>query len=171
VTKNTMQRRQFLSATLATGAVATAAGLGLLRPQLAFAGDVSGWPAKAFDAKVLNDAMMASVGKTDVAVSPKVKLTAPTIAENGGAVPVTIEVDSPMTADDYIATVYLFVDHNPTPLASQFNFTPASGQAYIQERIKMAKTDNVRVIAKTNKGVLMASAPREVKVTIGGCGG
>lgn len=169
--KKTIHRRQFLGTTIATGAVATAAGMGLLKPQMAFANDVAGWPAKAFDAKVLKDAMTDAIGKTSVPVSAKVKLTAPTIAENGGAVPVTIEVDSPMTADDYIASVYLFVDHNPTPLASQFTFTPACGQAYIQERIKMAKTDNVRVIAKTNKGVLMASAPREVKVTIGGCGG
>ncbi len=166
-----IERRQFLGASLATGAVATAAGLGLIKPQLAFADNVAGWPAKAFDAKSLKEAMSDSVGKTNVPVSSKVKLTAPTIAENGGAVPVTIEVDSPMTADDYIAAVYLFVDHNPTPLASQFTFTPAAGKAYIQQRIKMAKTDNVRVVAKTNKGVLMASAPREVKVTIGGCGG
>jgi thiosulfate-binding protein SoxY len=95
--------------------------------------------------------MSNTIGKTQVAVSSKVKLTAPSIAENGGAVPVTIEIDSPMTADDYIATVYLFVDHNPTPLTSQFTFTPACGQAYIQERIKMAKTDNVRVVAKPTK--------------------
>ncbi len=171
MTNKTIQRRHFLGTTLATGAVATAAGMGLLKPGMAFADNVPGWPEKAFDAKVLKDSMADAIGKSTVPVSAKVKLTAPTIAENGGAVPVTIEVDSPMTADDYIAAVYLFVDHNPTPLASQFNFTPASGQAYIQERIKMAKTDNVRVIAKTNKGVLMASAPREVKVTIGGCGG
>lgn len=95
-------------------------------------------------------------------------------AENGGAVPVTVDVDSPITVDDvddYIETVYLFVDHNPTPLASKFQFTPENGQAYFQERIKMAKTDHVRVIARTNKGMLMASTPREVKVTIGGCGG
>ncbi|MHB8266452.1 MAG: thiosulfate oxidation carrier protein SoxY [Acidithiobacillus ferrivorans] len=171
VMNNTIHRRQFLGTTLATGAVAAAAGIGLIKPQLAFADNVPGWPAKAFDAKVLKDAMSNAIGKTQVAVSPKVKLTAPSIAENGGAVPVTIEIDSPMTADDYIATVYLFVDHNPTPLTSQFTFTPACGQAYIQERIKMAKTDNVRVVAKTNKGEFMASAPREVKVTIGGCGG
>ena len=166
-----MQRRQFLGTGVTAAAVAAVAGTGLLRAGNAFADNVAGWPAKAFDAKVLDAAMTDSVGKTNIPVSSKVSLKAPTIAENGGAVPVTIEVDSPMTAVDYIATVWLFVDHNPTPLASQFTFTPACGKAYIQQRIKMAKTDNVRVVAKTNKGELMASAPREVKVTIGGCGG
>ncbi|MCE5387325.1 MAG: thiosulfate oxidation carrier protein SoxY [Acidithiobacillus sp.] len=166
-----VQRREFLGTSATAVAVAAVAGSGLLRAGSAIAGDVAGWPAKAFDAKVLDQAMTDSIGKTSIPVSAKVSLKAPTIAENGGSVPVTIEVDSPMTADDYISTVWLFVDHNPTPLASQFNFTPACGKAYIQERIKMAKTDNVRVVAKTNKGELMASAPKEVKVTIGGCGG
>lgn len=169
--KKTIQRRQFIGTSLVAGAAVTLAGGALLRSGAALADNVAGWPAKAFDAKALDQAMAASVGKNNVPVSPKVKLTAPTIAENGGAVPVTIEIDSPMTADDYVSTVWLFVDHNPTPLASQFDLTPGFGAAYFQQRIKMAKTDNVRVIAKTSKGEFMASAPREVKVTIGGCGG
>ena len=168
---NPLPRRDFIRATLTGGAVVAAAGAGLLRSDSAMAGDVPGWPAKPFEDKTLSSAMMDSVGKTSVATSPKVKLTAPTIAENGGAVPVTVEIDFPMTADDYIDAVYLFVDHNPSPLVSKYQFTPESGQAYFQERIKMAKTDHIRVIAKSSKGVLMASTPREVKVTIGGCGG
>ncbi len=166
-----MKRREFLGTSLTATTLAAVAGTGLLRSGMAFAGNVAGWPSKAFEDKKLAAAMTDSIGKTEIPVSSKVRLSAPSIAENGAAVPVTIEIDSPMNADDYVKTVWLFVDHNPTPLASQFNFTPGCGQAFIQQRIKMAKTDNVRVVARTSKGELMASAPRKVKVTIGGCGG
>jgi len=164
-----MERRKFLKQSLVLSAVVSA-GSALL-PNVARAANVPGWPAKEFDAKALDEAMRDSIGKTSVPESPAVHLTAPTIAENGAAVPVTVDVDHPMTADDYIDAVFLFVDHNPTPLASAFFFTPENGRAYFQERIKMAKTDKVRAIARTNKGELMASKPQEVKVTIGGCGG
>ncbi len=166
---NMMKRREFINKS-ALGMVVVA-GSSYLIPGIANAANVPGWPAAPFDAKVLDKAMEASIKTTSVTISPKVHLTAPTIAENGAAVPVTVDVDYPMDPGDYIDTIYLYIDHNPTPLASEFHFTPANGRAYFQERVKMAKTDHMRVVAKTNKGVLMASAPREVKVTIGGCGG
>lgn len=164
-----MKRRKFLG--ISVVGVAAVAGSGMLMPAIAHAANVAGWPAAAFDAKALDAAMKDSIGTTSVKVSPKVHLTAPTIAENGAAVPVTVAVDYPMTDADYIESIYLYVDHNPTPLASAFHFSADNGQAYFQARIKMAKTDMVRAVAKTNKGVLMASKPQEVKVTIGGCGG
>ncbi|MBU2839365.1 thiosulfate oxidation carrier protein SoxY [Acidithiobacillus thiooxidans] len=164
-----MKRRKFLGVS-AVG-MAAVAGSGVLMPAIANAANVAGWPAAAFDAKKLDEAMKDSIDTTSVKTSAKVRLTAPTIAENGAAVPVTVDVDHPMTADDYIESVYLYVDHNPTPLASAFHFTPDSGHAYFQERIKMAKTDMVRAVARTNKGVMMSSKPQEIKVTIGGCGG
>ncbi|MCY0873293.1 MAG: thiosulfate oxidation carrier protein SoxY [Acidithiobacillus caldus] len=164
-----MERRKFLKQSLVVSAMVSAGGA--LLPSLARAANVPGWPAKEFDAKVLDQAMQDSIGKTSVPVSPAVHLTAPTIAENGAAVPVTVDVDHPMTADNYIDAVFLYVDHNPTPMASAFFFSPENGRAYFQERIKMAKTDMVRAVARTNKGELMSSKPQEVKVTIGGCGG
>ena len=165
-----ISRRTFLHTALLGGTVlASGAAFGGIGK--AVADDVPGWPGRPFSEHVLAAAMMDSIGTTKVPVSSKITLHAPTIAQNGGSVPITVSADYPMTPQDYIQTVYLFVDHNPDPLAGEFHFTPASGQAYFQGRIKMKKTDHVRVIAKTNKGVLMAAEPKVVKVTIGGCGG
>lgn len=164
-----IKRRDFLHGAVTTAAIMATVGTGLVRPRLALADDVQGWPAKAFDAKTLSEALKGAGVPVTVPASSKVHLSVPTIAENGGAVPLSVDVDSPMTADDYIETIYLFVDKNPLPLASQFNFTPANGKASMQERIKMAKTSSVRVVAKTNKGELLG-AVKLVKVTVGGCG-
>ncbi len=167
---NMTSRRTFLQTVLVSGtAVVTGAAFGGIGQ--AFAGDVQGWPKEPFSQHALAAAMTDCIGTTKVPVTSKITLRAPTIAQNGGSVPITVSVDHPMTPDDYIQTVYLFVDHNPDPLAAEFHFTPANGQAYVESRIKMKKTDHVRVIAQTNKGVLMASKPKVVKVTIGGCGG
>jgi len=167
------KRREFLMASLKMGAGLVVGSLGVLGARRADAAikNVPGWPAETFGQKALNAAMESALGTTHVPVSTKIRVSAPTIAENGGAVPVSVVVDWPMTEADYIESVYLFVEHNPLPLTSEYHFTPANGVAYFAERIKMAKTDRIRVIAKTNKGKLMAAAPREVKVTIGGCGG
>ncbi len=183
MTSDVIKRREFLRGSV-TAVLAAAAGVGLLRGPRANAAtirNVAGWP-EAFGVKAVNrvqaayaqaadKVLMESVGTTHVPVSSRIKISAPTIAENGGSVPVTVSVDWPMTADNYIEAVYMYVFHNPAPLVSEYHFTPANGEAYFSERIKMAKTDNVHVIAKTNKGVLMAAVPRKVKVTIGGCGG
>ncbi len=166
MTRTKMKRRDFLRVTLAVGA---AASLPVLRPHRASANKAAAWPAEGFDAETLTDAMKKTIGKSDVPLSPKVKLNVPKTAENGAVVPVTVEVDSPMTAADYIETLYLYVDDNPRPLASEFHFTPASGKAYVQQRLKMGGTSNIRAVAKTNKGQLMAAA-QEVRVTIAGCG-
>jgi sulfur-oxidizing protein SoxY len=161
-----MRRRDFLRITLAAGATA---GLAAFARRRACADNAAVQPSQAFEARTLADALRQTVGKGDVPLSARVKLKAPATAENGAEVPVSVEVDSPMTADDYVKTVYLYVDKNPKPLASEFHFTPASGRAYFRLRIKMGDTSNVRAVAKTNKGLLMA-AVREVRVTISGCG-
>lgn len=70
---NSLKRRDVIRTSLTGGAVLAAVGVGLLRPGVAFAGNVRGWPAKPFDDKVLSSAMMDSVGKTNIAVSTKVK--------------------------------------------------------------------------------------------------
>lgn len=183
MTSKMIKRRDFLQNSV-TAVLSTVAGASLLRGPRAEAAtihNVPGWPA-AFDvqtggkvqaaySQAADKALMESVGTTHVAVSSRIKVSAPTIAENGGSVPVTVTVDWPMTPDNYVEALYMYVFHNPSPLVSEYHFTPANGEAYFSERIKMAKTDHIRIIAKTNKGVLMAAVPREVKVTIGGCGG
>ncbi|MBU2812582.1 twin-arginine translocation signal domain-containing protein, partial [Acidithiobacillus thiooxidans] len=90
-----MKRRKFLG--MSAVGMAAVAGSGVLMPAIANAANVAGWPAAEFDAKKLDEAMKDSIDTTSVKTSAKVRLTAPTIAENGAAVPVTVDVDHPMT--------------------------------------------------------------------------
>ncbi|MEK8090426.1 thiosulfate oxidation carrier protein SoxY [Thermithiobacillus plumbiphilus] len=160
------KRRNFLRSSLATGALVAAAGTGLLKVPAAMAAE---WPANAFKADKLDKAMQDVLGTTQVPEG-KVDIKAPTIAENGAVVPITVSTDSPMTADDYVSDIFIFAEGNPAPLVASFHLTPMSGKAEVSTRIKMGKTSNVRAVVKTNKGELMQAA-KEVKVTIGGCGG
>ena len=102
--------------------------------------------------------------------SGKVALTTPEIAENGNTVPVSVDVESPMTKDDYVASVMLLADGNPLPGVATFHFSHMSGEASATTRIRLAKTQNVIAIAKMSNGDVYMDK-KEVKVTIGGCGG
>ena len=85
-------------------------------------------------------------------------------------VPITVSIDSPMTAEDYVKSVHIFADGNPRPDVASFHFTPACGVATCSTRIRLAKTQNIVAVAEMSNGdVYMAKS--EVKVTIGGCGG
>jgi sulfur-oxidizing protein SoxY len=99
-----------------------------------------------------------------------VKLDVPLIAENGAVVPVTVEVHAPMTAQSYVKAVYIISDKNRRPLNAKFNLTPAMGQAYVGTNMRLGESTDVRAIAEMNDGSLL-QAKREVKVTVGGCGG
>lgn len=103
-------------------------------------------------------------------VAGKVKLDLPEIAENGNTVPITVSVESPMTDKDYVSDVIILADGNPNAGIATFHFSPASGVAEANTRIRLANTQNVVAIAKTNDGKFY-TASKEVKVTIGGCGG
>ena len=100
----------------------------------------------------------------------KVTLKAPEIAENGNAVPVTVSVDSDMTEKSYVKALYIAADGNPSPGVAVYEFTPLSGKAEIQMRVRLAQTEKLVAVAEMNDGALYM-ASREVKVTIGGCGG
>ncbi len=97
-------------------------------------------------------------------------LKAPEIAENGNTVPISVSVDSPMTDADHVESVAVFAEGNPNPEVVTFNFTPMSGEASATTRMRLAKTQNVVAVAKTSTGKVYLDR-REVKVTIGGCGG
>jgi len=103
-------------------------------------------------------------------VPGKVSLTTPEIAENGNTVPITVDVESPMTKDDYVAAVLILADGNPRPGVATFRFSPMSGEASATTRIRLAKTQNVIAVAKMSDGSLHIDK-KVVKVTIGGCGG
>jgi sulfur-oxidizing protein SoxY len=103
-------------------------------------------------------------------VEGKVKLDLPEIAENGNTVPMTVMVDSPMTEQSHVTDVLIVAPENPRARVVTFHFSPASGVAEANTRIRLAATQDVIAIAKMNDGSLfMASKP--VKVTVGGCGG
>jgi sulfur-oxidizing protein SoxY len=105
-----------------------------------------------------------------VPVAGKVKLDLPEIAENGNTVPITVSVESPMSDKDYITDVIVLADGNPNAGVATFHFTPASGVAEANTRIRLANTQNIVAVAKTNDGKFY-TASKQVKVTIGGCGG
>lgn len=100
----------------------------------------------------------------------KITIDLPEIAENGNTVPLSIKVDSPMTADDYVSAIRVIADGNPNAGVVQFHLTPMSGRAEVATRIRLNATENVIVLAKTSTGTLY-TARQSVKVTVGGCGG
>jgi len=107
-------------------------------------------------------------GKT--AVQGKIKLDLPEIAENGNTVPMTVTVESPMTEQSHVTEVLIVADANPRSGVATFHFTPASGVAEANTRIRLASTQDVIAVAKMNDGSFY-TASKQVKVTIGGCGG
>lgn len=107
-------------------------------------------------------------GKTPI--EGKVKLDLPEIAENGNTVPMTVTVDSPMTEQSHVTDVMIVANENPRSGVVAFHFSPASGVAEANTRIRLAATQDVIAVAKMNDGSFYM-ASKQVKVTIGGCGG
>jgi sulfur-oxidizing protein SoxY len=107
-------------------------------------------------------------GKTPA--QSKVKLDLPEIAENGNTVPMTVMVESPMTEQSHVTDVLVVANENPRAGVVTFHFSPASGVAEANTRIRLAKTQDVIAVAKMNDGSFYM-ASKQVKVTIGGCGG
>ena len=138
-------------------AVAAGASMALL-PNVAFA---TGEQVTAEIKKLFGDKKL---------VEGKIKLDLPTIAENGLVVPLNFEVESPMTDKDYVKSVHFFADGNPNPQLADFRFTPMAPKAAAQIRIRLAQTQNIVAVAEMSDGKLY-TAKKEVKVTIGGCGG
>jgi sulfur-oxidizing protein SoxY len=139
-------------------------GLGNLPFSLApaFAAANDKYPEDAFKAKSDTDAIKSLYGKT-AEPSDKVKLDAPEIAENGAVVPISV---SSSLAD--VTSISILVADNPNALAASYKI-PAGTLPSVANRLKMAKTTNV--IAIVEAGGKLYSATKEVKVTVGGCGG
>jgi sulfur-oxidizing protein SoxY len=131
-----------------------------MTPALAAANDK--YPEDAFKAKNEADAIKSLYGKT-AEPSDKVKLDAPEIAENGAVVPISVTT----TLAD-VTSISFLVSENPNALAASYKI-PAGTTPSVANRLKMAKTSNV--IAIVEAGGKLYSATKEVKVTVGGCGG
>jgi sulfur-oxidizing protein SoxY len=100
----------------------------------------------------------------------RLRLDLPEIAENGNTVPMTVSVEGPLTAQSHVTDVLVVADGNPNGGVATFHFSPAAGVAEASTRIRLAETQNVIVVAKMNDGSYFTSS-KQVKVTIGGCGG
>ncbi len=98
----------------------------------------------------------------------RVSIKLPPIAENGYSVPLSVDVDSPMTEQDYVKRVAILSPRNPLPLISQFHFTPSSGRARVDARIRMSGTQSIQAIAEMNDGSLW-SGSQETVVTLAAC--
>lgn len=137
---------------------ALAIGVSIALPRILFAAR----PDKAFAATEAENVIAQLFGETPVA-SGRVSMKIPDIAENGAVVPVTISTDL-----EDVESISIVVVNNPTPLAASFELGPRSVPK-ISVRIKMGQSSVVRVVVKA--GGNLYSVEKEVKVTIGGCGG
>lgn len=142
----------------------TLVGLGVVPLDLgqAFAAANDKYPEEAFKQKNDADVIKALYGKTAEA-SDKVKMDAPEIAENGAVVPISVTTSLPD-----VTSIAFLVSENPNVLIAKYTI-PAGTMPNVANRIKMAKTSKVTVLVES--GGKLYSASKEVKVTVGGCGG
>ena len=143
---------------LAVMSLAVAAGL--FRPGSAWA--QQGWNKAAFETKSLND-LVKALGGAAAAESKDITITSPDIAENGAVVPFTISSKLPKTEQ-----LALLVEKNPNILAASFNI-PDGTDPSVNTRVKMGQTSNVIALVKADGKFYYTT--KEVKVTLGGCGG
>jgi sulfur-oxidizing protein SoxY len=147
-----MERRGLLKAAVALVLA------GLLKPVAALAA----WNKAAFSSKTSADALK-SLGTPSAEASGGIVIEAPQIAENGAVVPIEVTSNIPGTT-----AIAVLVEKNPYPLVAKFDFAEGA-LPYVKINAKMGETSDVRVVATT--GGKHYQATKEIKVTIGGCGG
>ncbi len=152
-------RRTTLKAGGAAGVLALLAAAGFAIPGGAWAAD---WNKAAFEGKSTQDALKA-LGAGSPANSGDILIRAADIAENGAVVPVGVESKIPGTQ-----SISILVDKNPNALAASFDL-PAGTEASVTTRVKMGQTSDVYALVKADGKFYVAK--KEIKVTIGGCGG
>lgn len=152
-------RRDLLKAGGGAGALALAVAAGLIKPGTAIA---QAWNKAAFDTKNFADTVKA-LGGGGSAESREIQITAPDIAENGAVVPISVE--SRLAKTQAIA---IMIEKNPNTLSANFEI-PEGTDPFVTTRVKMAETSNVYALVKADGKYF--HAVKEIKVTIGGCGG
>ena len=153
-------RRKLLKGGSSATLLAPWIGTGLLSPSRVIAAE---WNITAFTARNVNDALKAW-GAANAAESRDVVIIAPEIAENGAKVEIDVTSQVPATR-----SIALFADRNPMPLCATIEFT-GGALPYCRVQIKLAETTRVRAVVKSGDGKTFV-AFREIKVTLGGCGG
>ena len=152
------QRRNVLKSGSGAALLTVLAAAGIITPGMALAD----WNKAAFDAKSMADTLKA-IGAGTPADSKDVQVTGPDIAENGAVVPVGVSSTLPN-----ITMVAILIEKNPNALSAVFNL-PEGTEANVQIRVKMGQTSNVYALVKSDGKFFMAT--KEIKVTLGGCGG
>lgn len=150
-------RRTFLQSAATASLVATAIAAGLLKPGQV----IADWNTAGFTATKAADAL-AAVGGSGAAESKDITIKAPDIAENGSVVPVEV-----ITTLANVESIAILGEKNANPLIAQYQLTDFDGMLAI--RMKLGQTANVRAVVKA--GGKTYTAAKEVKVTVGGCGG
>jgi sulfur-oxidizing protein SoxY len=123
--------------------------------------------ARAAADGALAEAIREAVGEAPIE-DGGIVLRAPAVAENGGQVPVTVLVESPMTASDHVTAIHILATRNPTPGVASFHLNPLLARAEVQTRIRLAEEQRIIVLAQMNDG-RVRRAVAEVRVTTGGC--
>ena len=153
-------RRKMLSDSARVAAALAAAGW---LPQVAFAQSAGAWNKAAFEAKTIGE-LMKALGTSAPVESKDVTLTAPDIAENGAVVPIGVA-----TTLAGVRQMLVLVEKNPNTLVASFDVTDAVDPSF-STRVKMGQSSDVFAVALTGDGKALF-AKKEVKVTLGGCGG
>ena len=152
-------RRMTLKAGGGAGLLALLAAAGIVRPGDALAAD---WNKAAFEVKTTQEALKA-LGVSSPANSADIVIRAADIAENGAVVPVGVESRIPGTQ-----SISILIDKNPNSLAASFDI-PAGTEPSVTTRVKMGQTSDVYALVKADGKFYLAK--KEIKVTLGGCGG
>jgi sulfur-oxidizing protein SoxY len=154
------KRRDVLKATGGTAVMALAASAGLFGSGSVFAQE---WNKNAFEAKSLKDVVKAMGGMTATESKDVSFFNSPDIAENGAVVPVGVTSKIPRTE-----SIAILVEKNPNALSANFSI-PEGTEATVSTRVKMGQTSNVHALVKADGKYFYAT--KEIKVTLGGCGG
>ncbi len=154
-----MQRREFVRSASGTGLFILLVGAGLIKT-----GELRAetWNKAAFETTTLPE-LMKTLGGEEPLTSADIVIDAPEIAENGAVVPIAVSTSLPA-----VSMIAILIEKNPNLLAASFNL-PEGTLADVQTRVKMAQTSNVYALIKT--GSRFVYATKEIKITLGGCGG
>ncbi len=117
-------------------------------------------------------AMLATAIRNVVGEAPvrtgKVKLDVPPLVENGNTVPMTVSVQNPMTANDYVKSIHVFNEKNPQPNVGNFYLGPHAGRAQISTRIRLADSQKIVAIARLSDESFWSTSV-DVVVTLAAC--
>jgi sulfur-oxidizing protein SoxY len=153
------QRRTILKKGGGAAVLAMLGAAGMVLPRMAFAQQ---WNKPAFETKNVPDTVKA-LGGISPAESREIQIQAPDIAENGAVVPISVASNIPRTQ-----SIAILIEKNPSMLAASFDIPPGTDPS-ISTRVKMGQSSNVYALVKADGKYYVAS--KEIKVTLGGCGG